>query len=62
MIVSSENVKKFLLDVINQTNFPGAMTEFVSAVKLEVARAETEKARPQIGCTASELMECEKAA
>jgi len=57
MIVSNENVKKFLLDVINQTNFPGSLTEFVAAVKLEIARAEIDKPKPQTGCTGSELME-----
>lgn len=39
MIVSGPNVKKFLLDVIRQTNFPGDMVEFVAAVKAEVAAA-----------------------
>lgn len=60
MIVSNENVKKFLLDVINQTNFPGAIAEFVQSVKFEVSTAKTQSVKPQSGCTASELMENEK--
>jgi hypothetical protein len=42
MLVSNENVKKFLHDVIQQTNFPGHLSEFVSAVKREVATAQVE--------------------
>lgn len=40
MIVSSESVKQFLLQVIDQAAFPGKMVEFVAAVKAEVAAAE----------------------
>lgn len=39
MIVSSEGVKKFLHDVIQQTNFPGHLSEFVSDVKREITTA-----------------------
>lgn len=42
MIVSSQNVKNFLLDVINKANIPGQYVEFVSAVKVEISNAEIE--------------------
>ena len=42
MQVSSEGVKKFLHDIIQQTNFPGHMAEFVSEVKREIVDAKIE--------------------
>jgi len=42
MIVSNENVKKFLFDLLNQASFPGNLVEFVAAVKREVATAQVE--------------------
>ena len=42
MIVSSENVKRFLLEVIEQAAFPGKMVEFVAAVKAEITNANVE--------------------
>lgn len=44
MIVSSENVKRFLLEVIEQAAFPGKMVEFVAAVKGEISAAEIDDA------------------
>lgn len=32
-VLPNETVKKFLLDVIDQTSFPGKMSEFVVSVK-----------------------------
>ena len=42
MTVSTEQVKKFLLEVINQSSYPGHMSEFVSVVKKEVTEATIE--------------------
>ena len=39
-VLPSETVKKFLLDVIDQTNFPGKMTLFVVQVKELISSAE----------------------
>ncbi len=44
MIVSSESVKQFLLQIIEQAAFPGKMVEFVVAVKAEVTAAEIDDA------------------
>ena len=38
-----EDVQKFLLEVIDQTNFPGKMAEFVAQVKALLASAEIPK-------------------
>lgn len=58
MIVSSQNVKNFLLDVINKAQIPGQYAEFVAAVKAEVVDAQI--APPQdvggIDQTASDRM------
>lgn len=35
-----EDVRKFLLEMIAQTNFPGSMSEFVSGVKSQLNAAE----------------------
>lgn len=43
MTLSSQEVKKFLLEVIDQAAFPGRFAEFVAKVKAEVASAEIEK-------------------
>lgn len=40
MIVSSESVKQFLLQVIEQAAFPGKIVEFVAGVKDEIINAE----------------------
>ena len=32
-LLPNETIQKFLLDVVDQTNFPGKMSEFVSQVK-----------------------------
>jgi hypothetical protein len=48
MIVSHENVKKFLLDVVRQSSFPGEIVEFVAAVKKELAAAEIEKPKEEV--------------
>ena len=40
MIVSSQDVKQFLLDLIDQASYPGKMIEFVVAVKQEIAAAD----------------------
>jgi len=39
-ILPNEDVRKFLLEVIAQTNFPGAMSEFVSNVKAQLMAAD----------------------
>jgi hypothetical protein len=56
MILSSPDVKKFLLEVIDQAAFPGRHAEFVASVKAEVASA-TFDAPQAIGNTSSDLME-----
>lgn len=38
-VLPSKEIQKFLFDVINQTNFPGNMVEFVSDVKQQISRA-----------------------
>lgn len=38
-LLPNENVQKFLLEVIDQTNFPGKMSEFVSHVKDVLSKA-----------------------
>ena len=43
MKVSDEKVAKFLLEVLNQSSFPGHMVEFVAAVKAELAAATVEQ-------------------
>lgn len=40
MIVSSQDVKQFLIELIDQANYPGKMIEFVFSVKQEVASAD----------------------
>lgn len=49
MQISDENVKHFLLDVINKAPIPGQYAEFVAQVKHEIANA-------VISNTASDLM------
>jgi len=39
-LLPHEDVRKFLLEVIAQTNFPGSMSEFVSGVKVQLTAAE----------------------
>jgi hypothetical protein len=39
MLVSSTEVKQFILDLIQQANYPGSMLEFVVGVKQEVKEA-----------------------
>jgi hypothetical protein len=38
-----EDVQKFLLEIIDQTNFPGKMAEFVAQVKALLTNAEIPK-------------------
>ena len=38
-VLPNETVQKFLLEVIDQTNFPGKMSEFVSQVKDVLSKA-----------------------
>lgn len=38
-LLPDANIQKFLLDVLDQTNFPGKMSEFVSHVKDVLAKA-----------------------
>jgi len=38
-LLPNETFKKFLLDVVDQTNFPGKMSEFVSHVKDVLSKA-----------------------
>ena len=53
MQISSFKVRDFLLEVLNQTNFPGNMSEFVSDVKAELRSAQLEQ---ETGNTASDRM------
>jgi len=39
-LLPHEDVRKFLLELIAQSNFPGAMSEFVSTVKLQLTAAD----------------------
>lgn len=39
MVLPSDDVRKFLLDAVNQLNFPGQMVEFVVGVKRQIAQA-----------------------
>lgn len=61
MIISSEQVKKLLLELLNSAPFKGEHAEFISAVKREVSTATVESAlkvvesEPQ-DCTASARM------
>lgn len=52
MIVSSKDVKQFLLELIEQANYPGKMIEFVVSVKHEVAASEVS----DLECTGSARM------
>ena len=39
VVLPNAEVQKFLFDVLNQTNFPGSMVEFVADVKRQIAGA-----------------------
>lgn len=39
VVLPNADVQKFLFDVLNQTNFPGSMVEFVADVKRQIAGA-----------------------
>lgn len=39
MQVSSEAMKRFLLELVRQGSFPGHMSEFITAAKAEIASA-----------------------
>jgi len=39
MVLPSETVRKFLLEAIDQLNFPGKMVEFVVSVKQQIVTA-----------------------
>jgi hypothetical protein len=39
-VLPSTSVQKFLVELIEQSNFPGRMSEFVSGVKYHLANAE----------------------
>lgn len=43
MVVSSPQVQKFLLELIESASYPGKIVEFVSAVKQEVIAAKIER-------------------
>ena len=42
-VLPTTDVQKFLLEVIDQTNFPGKMAEFVAQVKALLTNAEIPK-------------------
>jgi hypothetical protein len=44
-LLPHEDVRKFLLELIAQSNFPGAMSEFVSGVKGQLTSAEIYQGR-----------------
>lgn len=39
VVLPNADVQKFLFEVLNQTNFPGSMVEFVADVKRQIADA-----------------------
>ncbi len=49
MRVSSVEVKQFLFEVVSKSAFPGSLSEFVSAVKREIAAAEVGELAPEPG-------------
>ena len=39
-ILPNKNTQQFLIDLINQSNFPGSISEFVSKVKQDIMSAD----------------------
>lgn len=48
MLISSEKLKKLLLDLLNQAAFPGSMAEFIVEAKREVRDAEIVQPRANL--------------
>jgi flagellar assembly factor FliW len=48
MIVSTPDVKQFLIELIEHANYPGKLLEFVVAVKKEIQNCTVEQEAPVI--------------